>query len=163
MLIALAGASVGLVAGVVPAATVVCVDLNNGGAADQSPAPTDVVGPYATAGWNNLVDVKNAPTALYNPYNASDHGSPVSLKDTTGADTGIKFGFNNFGFPTYNGSSTYSPDYGAVGAANAGLSANQQLYNGASYAASGGYVQQVTLQHPLCGVRRLRAGPYLGS
>ncbi|MGA3145821.1 MAG: PEP-CTERM sorting domain-containing protein [Verrucomicrobiota bacterium] len=128
-------------------AQIIGIDFDLGGASGQSPAPADLAGPVATTGWNNNVDLNNPPTAYvpYNPYNPSDIGSPLTLVDNAGATTTGTFGFNNFGFSTLNGGSTYSPGYGATGAANGGYTPDQQLYNGAASAAYNGYVQQITL------------------
>jgi hypothetical protein len=128
-------------------AQIIGIDFDIGGASGQSPASTDVAGPVPTAGWNNNIDLNNPPTAYvpYNPYNHSDTGAPLTLVDNAGATTTGTFGFNNFGFSTLNGGSTYSPSYGASGAANGGYTPDQQLYNGAASAAYNGYVQQITL------------------
>jgi len=128
-------------------AQIIGIDFTLGTTSPQSPAPTDVAGPVPTAGWNNDVDLNNPPTAYvpYNPYNHSDTGTPLTLVDNAGATTIGTFGFNNFGFSTLNGGSTYSPSYGAAGGANGGYTPDQQLYNGAASAAYNGYVQQITL------------------
>jgi hypothetical protein len=128
---------------------VIGIDFDVGGASGQSPGSTAVAGPVPTAGWNNNVDLNNPPTAYvpYNPYNHSDTGTPLTLVDNTGATTTGTFGFNNYGFSTLNGGSTYSPGYGATGGANGGYTPDQQLYNGAAQAAYGGYVQQITLRN----------------
>ena len=128
---------------------VIGIDFDVGGASGQSPGSTAVAGPAPTAGWNNNADLNNPPTAYvpYNPYNPSDTGAPLTLMDNTGATTTGTFGFNNYGFSTLNGGSTYSPGYGATGAVNGGYTPDQQLYNGAAQAAYGGYVQQITLRN----------------
>lgn len=127
-------------------AAVIGVDFNNGGASGQAPGSADIVGPYASSGWVNLFNLQSAPIYLTNNiFNPSDHGSPATLVDSTGATTTTQFGFNSYGMPTLNGGSTYGPDYGAFGSANAGLTPNQQLYNGVAAVSPNGYTQQVSL------------------
>jgi hypothetical protein len=126
------------------AANIIGVDFVNGSGTPQSPANTDVVGPVASAGWNNTVDLTNAPFfATAAPTNPST--SLLTLKDDTNANTSAKFGMNNYGYATLNGPTTYAPNYGADGSGNAGLTPNQQLYNGATGAGAGAYAQQVSL------------------
>jgi hypothetical protein len=114
---------------------IIGVDLNNGGATNQSPASTDVVGPYASAGWNNNVDITNPPNS----------GSPLTLTDSNSVSGGT-FAFN-VGGAMDNGGSVYNPSYGGTGAANGALTPNQQLYNGAAAAAGGGYGQEFTVSN----------------
>ena len=128
-------------------AQIIGIDFNDGGAADQSPGSSAVVGPVPTAGWYNNADITNPPTSYYNPYNGSDTGTKLLLTDNSGVVTTAQFGFNSNGFSTYNGSSTYSPSYGGVGSADSTLTPDQQLFNGGANAASGGYTQQVTLSN----------------
>lgn len=124
------------------------VDFYATDSSGQTPASTDVVGPQATSGWYNLFDLNSPPTyhAADNPYNASDHGTPVALKDTTNTVTTATLGFNS-GFPTLNGGQTYSPAYGARGTMDTSLSANQQLYNGTANANDASHRQELTLSH----------------
>src|SRR5438128_2219607 len=100
-------------------AQVIGIDFNNGGATNQSPAPTDVVGPVASAGWYNNVDVSTVP-------------GPMSLLDSSNSATGATFGFTQGGF-TAGGNPIYNSGYGATGVSNGSLTPEQQLYNGAAY------------------------------
>lgn len=129
-IISLAVASLGFAASVQAAS--INIDFNNGGATNQSPAITDVVGPSPTAGWYNQFNVGAAP-------------GPMSLVDNNNNPVvGATFGFTQGG-NALNGNAIYNTGYGARGTANASLTPNQQLFNGAANAARGGYNQEVKL------------------
>src|ERR1700761_5021554 len=76
-------------------AQVIGIDLVNG-AGTQSPASTDVVGPYASAGWNNQFDVGAVP-------------GPISLVDNSGNTVAgsATFGFTQGG-NALNGNPIYN-------------------------------------------------------
>jgi hypothetical protein len=115
--------------------------------AGQAPSPTDVVGPYASAGWYNEFNLQNGPF-LIPAASATNHGTGAILTDNSGAATTAAFGFNEFGVANaLNGRQVYSPGYGAVGSPNLALTPNQQLFNGAAQATQNdtGYAQEVTL------------------
>jgi hypothetical protein len=102
-------------------AQVIAIDFNDGGATDQSPGSTAVVGPYATAGWNNNVDVSTNPGP----------GS-INLTDSAGLPTTATFGFTLYPNYTLQGLAIYSPSFPATGNADGTLTVDQQLYNGAA-------------------------------
>ena len=107
------------------AATIIGIDFNNGGATNQSPGSTAIVGPYASAGWYNNVNMQNTNLGP---------GS-VSLQDSNGASTTATFGWTLYPNTTLQGLSIYNSALGATGAADSSLTPDQQLYNGASVAA----------------------------
>ena len=115
-------------------AQIIGIDFNDGGATNQSPGSTAVAGPVPTAGWYNNVDVSTAP-------------GPISgLLDNTNTATTATFGFTQGG-NTLSGNPIYNSGYGAVGAANGALTPDQQLFNGAAYAANAGFSQEVNLSN----------------
>jgi hypothetical protein len=114
-------------------AQIIGIDFNNGGAANQSPASTDVVGPVASSGWYNNVDLSAAP-------------GPMSLLDNNNTATGATFAFKQGG-NTLGGNPIYNSGYGATGSSNGSLTPTQQLYNGAAYAANAGFSQELTLSN----------------
>ena len=119
-------------------AQIIGIDFNNGGAVNQSPGSSAVVGPYASAGWYNNVDVSTNPGP----------GS-ISLYDNTDTATGATVGFTDYPNNTLQGRPIYSPSFPATGSANAGLTADQQLYNGAATTGAFGNTagQEVVLQN----------------
>ncbi len=108
------------------------VDFNHGGATNQSPGSADVVGPVASAGWNNFINVSSGPLP-----------GTIALADNTNTTTSATLAFKQGG-TALNGYGTYNSAYGAVGAANGALDANQQLFNGA--AVSEGFTQEITIK-----------------
>jgi hypothetical protein len=133
-IISLALASLGFVASAQGAA-VIGIDFAVGTATPQSPAVTDAVGPYVSAGWYNNVDPSTGPGP----------GS-VSLKDSTGNSTTATFGFTQ-GDKTLSGNPIYNSSYGAAGTGNGTLTPDQQLYNGVVVSSPTGWSQQVVLQN----------------
>jgi len=115
-------------------AQVIGIDFYNGSTTNQTVSPTDVVGPYASAGWYNQV----------NP-NATSPGS-VSLLDSGGGSTTATFGFNQGG-DTLSGNPIYNTGYGLSGAAAPTLTPDQQLFNGSVYASAGSWSQELVLQN----------------
>lgn len=127
------------------------VDFNNGGATGQSPDATAVVGPYATSGWYNTVNLASGypthwPMETISWW-ASNTGSPTTLVDNANQPTTAKFGFLSDGLPALDSTrNVYAPYYGAVGASDSGLNSNQQLYNGATNSSPGGFLQQISIR-----------------
>ncbi len=125
------------------------VDFNLGGAAGQSPNASAVIGPYAIAGWHNVINLNGTPDHWpigTNPYNPTGNGTPMALLDDANQATTARLGFTNYGFSTLGGKAVYSPSYGAGGASDPGLDDQQQLYNGNVNSAPGSdYVHQVSL------------------
>lgn len=116
----------------IASAQMIGVDFNLGGAADQSPGPAAVVGPYASAGWYNTVNVGSVPGPL------------TGLIDSNNTATTAAFSFTQGG-NALNGNPIYNSNYGAAGSADAGLTANQQLFNGAAASSGGGFDQELKI------------------
>jgi hypothetical protein len=116
-------------------AQIIGIDFYVGSTTNQSPGSSAVVGPYASAGWYNEVDPSTTPGA----------GS-VSLLDSNNSGTTATFGFTQGG-NTLSGNPIYNSSYGTQGSANAALTADQQLYNGAPTASPQSWSQELVLQN----------------
>src|ERR1700722_14371119 len=82
------------------AGVIIGVDFDNGGATNQSPGSSAVVGPYASAGWsaNNELDTSNGGT------------DTITLTDSNGSLTTATFGFKQGG-TTLSGQNIYNSSY----------------------------------------------------
>jgi len=121
-------------ASAVHANTIIGIDFSVGDPTNQSPGTAAVVGPYASAGWNNQID----------PTGAAVFAGPITLTDSTSALTSAQFKFTQGG-NTLSGHPIYNSAYGANGGANGALTPDQQLYNGTVAASPSRFSQEVVL------------------
>jgi len=131
LLAALTGLAVVASISPVRAQTIIGIDMYNGSQTNQTPGTAAVVGPVPTSGWYNEVNPAAVP-------------GPASLVNNLDQSTSATFGFTQSG-NTLSGNPIYNSGYGAAGAANATLTANQQLYNGSVQASYNSWSQQLVL------------------